>query len=224
MRTDPTIPELRYNIMKHILCFGDSNTFGSNPLGGRHPYEKRFTGLMQAALGPGYRIIEEGMGGRTTVFEDELDPGRCGKKALPCCIATHNPLDLIILMLGTNDLKHRYQVTPWDLGRAMEHLLRIIETAPYAPSYPQPQVLLVSPIHVGEHIEHSPFGCFTHEAVAISHRFAEIYAEVARLHGVHFLDAAAYAQPSAEDQLHMNEQSHAALAAALTAKVREILG
>ena len=73
--------------MKNILCYGDSNTFASHPLGGRHPYEDRFTGRLQRQLGSDYRVIEEGCGGRTTVFEDEVETGRNGKTFLPTCIA-----------------------------------------------------------------------------------------------------------------------------------------
>ena len=209
--------------MKNILCFGDSNTFASHPLGGRHPYDVRWTGRLQALLGAEYRVIEEGLGGRTTVFEDQISPGRNGRTALPMAIGTHNPLDLIIVMLGTNDLKEQYHVTTWDLARAMEQLMHIIDAYEYAPHYQKPQVLLVSPIEVGEDIENSPFGCFTRAAIAPSKKFAKIYAPVAEKYGAHFFDAASVARPSAEDQLHMDESSHRALADALAVKVREIL-
>jgi len=209
--------------VKNILCFGDSNTFASHPLGGRHPYETRWTGRLQMLLGSEYRVIEEGLGGRTTVFEDQISPGRNGRTALPQAIASHNPIDLIILMLGTNDLKEQYHVTAWDLGKAMEQLMQIIEAFPYAPHYKEPQVLLVSPIEVGERVE-STFGCFANAAAARSKQFAEIYAAVAKQYGVHFFDAATVARPSAEDQLHMDADSHRALADALADRVREILG
>lgn len=210
--------------VKNILCFGDSNTFASHPLGGRHPYDVRWTGRLQALLGEGYRVIEEGLGGRTTVFEDQIAPGRSGRAALPIAIATHNPIDLIILMLGTNDLKEQYSVTMWDLARAMEQLMHIIESYEYAPHYQKPQVLLVSPIAVGEGVEESPFGCFTYAAVPKSKMFAQTYAPVAKKYGAHFLDAATVARPSAEDQLHMDADSHRALADALAEQVRSILG
>ena len=95
-------------VMKHILCYGDSNTFGTDPIhGGRHPDDVRWTGVLQKLLGSDYRVIEEGCGGRTTVFEDEISYGRNGLKMLIPIIASHNPLDLIVVMLGTNDLKKR---------------------------------------------------------------------------------------------------------------------
>ena len=210
--------------MKNILCFGDSNTFASHPLGGRHPYDVRWTGRLQALLGAEYRVIEEGLGGRTTVFEDQISPGRNGRAALPAAIATHNPIDLIVMMLGTNDLKAQYHATMWDLGRAMEQLMHIIDAYEYAPHYKKPQVLLVSPIEVGEGIEDSPFGCFTREAVDKSRLFAKEYAPVAEKYGAHFFDAASVAYPSREDQLHMDAESHRALADALADKIRRILG
>ena len=210
--------------MKNILCFGDSNTFASHPLGGRHPYDVRWTGRLQALLGAEYRVIEEGLGGRTTVFEDQISPGRNGRAALPAAIATHNPIDLIVMMLGTNDLKAQYHATMWDLGRAMEQLMHIIDAYEYAPHYKKPQVLLVSPIEVGEGIEDSPFGCFTREAVDTSRLFAKESAPVAEKYGAHFFDAASVAYPSREDQLHMDAESHRALADALADKIRGILG
>lgn len=209
--------------MKNILCFGDSNTFASHPLGGRHPYETRWTGRLQMLLGDEYRIIEEGLGGRTTVFEDQIAPGRNGRTALPVAIATHNPIDLIILMLGTNDLKEQYHVTAWDLGKAMEQLLQIIETFPYAPHYAKPQVLLVSPIEMNERVDET-FGCFVPAAAERSRHFPEIYAPVAKQYGAHFFDAATVARPSEEDHLHMDADSHHALADALAQQVRTILG
>ena len=209
--------------MKHILCFGDSNTFGSHPLGGRHPYEERYTGRLQMALGPGYRVIEEGLGGRTTVFADEIELGRCGREALPVCLSSHSPLDLVIIMLGTNDLKARLGLTDWDLGKAMTQLLQIVDTHPYAPHYKKPQVLLVSPIEIGPLVAERGFGCFTAEASERSKRFAAIYEAAAAEMGVHFLNAALFARPSQEDHLHMDSAGHAALAAALEKKIRQIL-
>ena len=88
-------------MMKNILCYGDSNTFGTDPVhGGRHPWDVRWTGVLGQLLGPGYNIIEEGCGGRTTVFDDELSYGRIGLKMLVDFFVSHNPLDLFILSLG----------------------------------------------------------------------------------------------------------------------------
>ena len=210
-------------MMKTIVCFGDSNTFGSHPLGGRHPYEQRWTGRLQQMLGDAFRVIEEGLGGRTTVFEDEIELGRCGRTALPICLGTHKPIDLLVIMLGTNDLKARLNLTDWDLGRGMQELIRDVKTYPFQPAYPSPQILLVSPIEIAHGVSRT-FGCFSEDAAERSGRFAAIYEQVAREEGAHFLNAAAYAGPSREDRLHMDGEGHAALAEALAKKVREILG
>ena len=207
--------------MKTIVCFGDSNTFGSHPLGGRHPYEDRWTGRLQSLLGDGYRVIEEGLGGRTTVFEDEIEQGRCGRTALPICLGSHKPFDLFVIMLGTNDLKARFGLTDWDLGRSMQELLRMTKAYPFAPEFRAPQILLVSPIEIAEGVSQT-FGCFTEEAVPRSRRLAFIYRDIAEAEGVHFLNAAEYAQPSKEDHLHMDKDGHAALAAALAEKIRSL--
>lgn len=208
--------------MKTIVCYGDSNTFGSCPLGGRHPYEVRWTGRLQKALGNDYRVIEEGLGGRTTVFEDEIELGRNGRTGLPICLGTHKPIDLLIIMLGTNDLKVRYQLPEWDLAGGIRALLRLVKSYPFAPEYDPPQILLVSPIEIAEGVSKT-FGCFDEGAVPRSKRMAAVYAPVAKEMGVHFLDAAQYAGPSREDRLHMDAEGHAKLAQALEKKIREIL-
>ena len=88
-----------------VLCYGDSNTWGRDPHGKgiRYPVNVRWTGLLQSKLGHDYDIIEEGLGGRTTVIDDPKREGRNGKTYLRPCLETHSPIDVITLMLGTND-------------------------------------------------------------------------------------------------------------------------
>ena len=209
--------------MKNILCYGDSNTFGFTLHGGRHPYDVRWTGRLQLALGPAYRVIEEGCGGRTTVFEDPIDLGRNGRTSLPVCLASHNPLDLVILMLGTNDMKHYFQNNAWSIGQGVAQLLHLIQTYPYAPNYSAPKVLAVSPIHIGPDVAHSPFGSFQPEAIEISKGLAAEIRRVAEQAGCAFFDAAAVAGPCDEDSIHMDAANHAALARALEPLVHQLL-
>ena len=209
---------------KDILCFGDSNTHGYNSkTGGRFTVEERWTKLLQRKLGDDYYVIEEGCGGRTTVFDDAVSEGRNGLSTLVPCIASHNPLDLIIVMLGTNDLKSRFQATAWDLGKAMGRVIDTIQGFPFGPAYPVPQILVVSPVLIKEGIENGIYGCFTRDAAERSRAFAGEYAQVCREKGCHFLDAAAVTEASDEDKLHMTAEGHRKLAIALEAKVREIL-
>ena len=135
--------------MKNILCFGDSNTFGTNPSGGRWPLEVRWTGVLQTLLGPEYRIIEEGCGGRTTIFEDELEQDKDGRAQLRVALRSHKPLDLVVLMLGTNDMQHRFSMLPVDIAAAAAQLGHLAERYDYGAGYPVPRVLLVSPIEIG---------------------------------------------------------------------------
>lgn len=92
--------------MTTILCYGDSNTYGYNPVNGlRYPKDVRWTGVLQKMLGEEYEVIEEGCNGRTTVFEDAKEPWKAGLGYLRPCLNTHKPIDFVIMMLGSNDLK-----------------------------------------------------------------------------------------------------------------------
>lgn len=206
--------------MRTILCFGDSNTYGESPEGfGRYERHERWTGRLQAALGEGYLVIEEGLNGRTTVWEDPVEGDKCGKKHLPVCLETHAPLDLVILMLGTNDLKARFSATPTDVAKGAEALLRMILRADNGRRAQPPKVLLVSPIHLrattflGE-----VFG----DRRADSMRLAALYAAAAERNGAAYMDAAQFAQASTLDGLHLDRDGHASLAAAFENEIRQI--
>ena len=93
--------------MKNLLFYGDSNTWGFNPATGeRYPYEKRWTAICAKILGDDFNCIPAGMNGRTTIFDDPVKACRNGRDALDYELQTHKPLDLIVVMIGTNDLKY----------------------------------------------------------------------------------------------------------------------
>lgn len=211
-------------MQKNILCYGDSNTFGSIPGGGRWPLEVRWTGRLQALLESDYRIIEEGCGGRTTVWEDFLELDKNGRKSLPVALASHKPLDLVILMLGTNDMKTRFSALPADIAAGAGQLARMVLDYPYGDCYPRPQVLLVSPIQLHPDVEHSCCTGFNRASYEKSLLLGEWMRREAARQGVAFFDAATVAHPSEEDKIHMQPESHAALAEALAAEVRRLLG
>lgn len=206
--------------MKNILCFGDSNTFGTNPSGGRWPRDQRWPGILQERLGNEFYVIEEGLGGRTAAAEDFLEGDKNGQRHLPIALRSHRPLDLVILMLGTNDLKHRIGLLPRDIAAGVEQLGRMVETYDYGPHYPVPHVLLISPIFIGDSVEDSPFYGFSADAAAASRQLASLYSTQAKAHGWLYLDAASVAGPSDLDQLHMEACGHRALAEAVEAVVR----
>ncbi len=209
--------------MKHVLCYGDSNTFGTNPGGGRWDYQTRWTGRLATSLGAEYRIIEEGLGGRSTVWDDVLEPNRNGLAALPISLHSHRPLDLVILTLGTNDCKTHFNATPRIIAKGAEKLIETVRTHRYGDGYPIPQILLVSPIHIGKDVEHSPFASYDVTSYEKSLRLAPLFQQTAESAGVAFFDASQVAFPSVIDQLHMDAGSHRELAEALAPIVRKML-
>lgn len=136
--------------MKQILCFGDSNTYGLIPgtTNQRYGWGTRWTSILDDKVRTkGYRVIEEGLCGRTTVFDDPFRTERRGTEMLPAILESHRPVDTIVLMLGTNDCKSVYSATPEVIGQGIEQLLDQINTV-----NPDAKILLVSPIYIGERI------------------------------------------------------------------------
>lgn len=135
--------------MRQVLCFGDSNTYGYVPgTAERYDWDTRWTGIVGTGLmEKGYIVQEEGLCGRTTVFDDPLCPGRRGSELLPIILETHKPEDLIILMLGTNDCKTFYGATAGSIGLGIRKLVRQIRDGA-----PSAKILLMSPIALGEKV------------------------------------------------------------------------
>lgn len=203
--------------MKTILCYGDSNTHGANPSGGRWEYSKRWPGILASLLGDEYYVIEEGLGGRTTVFDDPFGVCRNGKTYLPVALATHQPLDLLIISLGTNDTKRYLGTDERTIAGGIEELATI------AKLFEVKQIMVISPIHIGPRIEETIFPGFTKESVAISHKVSDRIKVIAENEGLIFFDAATVATYSEIDQLHMDESSHRSLAEALSEVIKTYL-
>lgn len=204
--------------MKSILCFGDSNTHGYIPGGGRYDESVRWPCVLAGLLGPDYRIIEEGLNGRTSSLDDPTEPFRNAMDYIVPCLGSHEPLDLTVLMLGSNDMKRQFSPTLEKITDGLRRLTRIIREFSGAP------VLLVSPIVLGDQMAFSSFGpSFPPASVALSHELGGALRRLAEELDVFFLDAALYASPSAEDSLHLTADGHRALAHALCNKIKEIL-
>lgn len=204
--------------MKHILCFGDSNTHGYIPGGGRYDDNTRWTRLLAKNLGEDYLIYEEGLNGRTSSFEDPYEPYRNAMDYIVPCLRTHEPLDLTIVMLGSNDMKEYFSPSVEKIAGGLRELtLRILDVS-------QAPVLLVSPILLGDEMANSPFAdSFPASSLAISHRLGSTLFSIAEELGVYFLDAATIANPSPRDSLHLEPEGHRQLANAFTRKVLDIL-
>ena len=206
--------------MESILAFGDSNTWGLIPGSKtykRYTWEKRWTGILQSNC-ENNRIIEEGLCGRTTVFEDEFRPGRRGVDSLPLILESQQPISAAIIMLGTNDCKTLYGASAYTIGKGIE--LCIKELKKYIPAE---RILLVSPIHLGDDVWQSDKDPeFQPNSVTVSHELKEVYSEIARQNGTGFLAASDYAEPDASDNEHLNEEGHSAFAAAVYRKLKEM--
>ena len=213
--------------MKNVLFFGDSNTWGYNPENGlRYPYELRWTSVAARELGEEYNCIPAGLNGRTTVFDDIYRPGLNGRKALDNELQSHKPLDLCVIMLGTNDLKfgNAEQIT-----RGMDTLINMVKSANERYNFTSPvfpdgvKLLVVSPIFVHEKTENNPELDLMPMGHIESRRLKELYAALAEAQGVEFLAASDYAQPCELDCQHMLPDGHEALGGAMAQKIREIL-
>ncbi len=210
--------------MKTILVYGDSNTWGYHPDGnGRIPYEQRYTTLLQQMLGEGYIVIAEGMNGRTTSMDDPAEEFRNGAKLIAPVMITNAPIDLVIIMLGTNDLKDYFSASAFSISKGMERLIKKIKDPEYGVDG-APKVLVVSPIKLHADIKNKIFGDYFNEnSQKVCAELPRYFKQIADLHGCAFFDASTVAAPSDLDGLHLDVDQQPKLAKALCEKVREIL-
>lgn len=212
---------------RRILCFGDSNTWGfDGRSGGRFDEDNRWTGLLQKALGPEYTIIEEGQNSRTILAEDPILGDKTGGRYILPCLESQRPLDLLILMLGTNDLKARFGLIPHNIGQAMDTFLRRVRSiVDYDPLLKDMKILLLSPAPLGEGILQAE-GCenFRGEVgLQYSRALADQYRPLAEKYGCAFLDAGAFAAAAPPDYIHLDAENHARLAKALAERIPVLL-
>ena len=204
--------------MKQILAFGDSNTWGMIPgTIDRYPEYTRWTGILRRIVTPkGYRILEDGVVGRTTVFEDPARPFRKGIDSIPHYRNTED-LHAVILMLGTNDCKKALRNTPEQIGGGIEQCISRFE------EFVSPEkILVLSPILLGENVWHPDKDpAFDRQSVQTSRALREVYRSVAAGRGNHFLAASDHTAASHADEEHLNAEGHERLAAAIWKKLRE---
>lgn len=206
--------------MKRILCFGDSNTYGYKPdKSGRFDETVRWTGKISQRLGDDYRVIEEGLCGRTTIFEDELRTGRRGIDLVGTLVETHNPIDIFVVMLGTNDCKTRYKASAGIIAKGLE---RLIEEAEIKSSNKM-KILVISPILLGKGVGEEGYDTeFDEHSELVSTQLAAEYEKLAKEKGYYYLDASRYAESSPIDREHLDSEGHARLAEAVYNKLVKI--
>lgn len=207
--------------MPTILCFGDSNTHGTIPLRelgafDRYPRGTRWPDVMAAALGPEVEVIAEGLPGRTTVHDDPIDGGvRSGLAVLPALLYSHVPIDLAIVMLGTNDLKPRFSVTAFEIAASVGRLVKMIQTEGVARD-----ILIVSPVPVTETgILAQVFEGAEDRQVGLPQHLRTVADRL----GTGYLEAGLHVTVSATDGVHWEAEAHATFGAVMASTVRKRL-
>lgn len=206
--------------MKRILCYGDSNTFGTGPMATLaddpiHPKHVRWAGVMAAELGDGFDVVVEGLPGRTTVFDDPVEGEyRNGLRSFRAILELHRPIDLLILKLGTNDLKQRFNLGPQDVALGVARLLleaRKLEIVD--------RMLVICPAPVKERGDLAEiFRGAEVRTVGLPEQMERFAGE----NGAAFLDAGAHIEVDAMDGVHLSADSHGVLGRAVAGKVRAI--
>jgi len=204
-----------------VCCYGDSNTWGLEAsTEARLQRWRRWPGVMQRDLGDDVHVIEEGMSGRTTVFEDPFEPGRNGMTFLPVVLQTHAPLDLVIIWLGTNDLFVPGGLTAQDAARGAITLAEMVRASDAGPDEDAPEVLVLIP---------PPFGALgvleadSPHGELESRGFADAYRRLADDAQVPLLDLAPFAESSPIDGIHFEADAHEAIGLGVAAAVRDLL-
>ena len=209
-----------------ILCFGDSNTHGTKPMpdlngAGRFDHAARWPSVMGQALGQGFEVISEGHPGRTTVHDDPMEGDyRNGIRVLPALLESHKPLDLVILKLGTNDLKNCFHVSPADIAFCLDRLIRLIRGFGAGPNGGAPEVLVIAPPPILE------TGCLAEMFAggeAKSHHLAGAIEAMTSRMNAGFFDAGKVIQVSLIDGIHYEAEAQVTLGLAMAEVVRDHL-
>lgn len=209
---------------KRILCFGDSNTYGYDPRGGRYDENTRWPMRMQKILGSEFTVVEEGFNGRTCVMDDPTEGGyKSGANYLPPCLMSHNPLDAVIIMLGSNDAKKRFGLEPMTIGEGMMQLIRLTRLYAAAPQGGSSKIVIAAPPAIRPEIEKTRYrDCFGADAIRVTGGLSVEYVRIAKLLRCEFLDAGQFASLSEVDALHFTREDHLNLAEGMARKIRSL--
>ncbi|MFZ2102792.1 MAG: SGNH/GDSL hydrolase family protein [Oricola sp.] len=210
--------------MKTVLAFGDSLTWGYDPVSpGRHAREDRWPSALAEALGGRAEVIAEGLNGRTTAFDDHLgDADRNGARVLPTLLATHKPLDLVIIMLGTNDLKPAIAGSAIAAKQGVERLVSIVHRHDWTAGE-APDVLIVAPPPFCE-TANPDFAAIFAGTIEESHMLGSMYADLADEMECGSFDASTVAKTTPLDGIHLDAANTKAIGKALAPVVSLMLG
>jgi lysophospholipase L1-like esterase len=207
--------------VKSVLCFGDSNTWGFIPgTGGRFPRNVRWPGVLQQELGDDYYVVEEGLSGRTAIWDSPFEDYLNGKPYFIPCLQSHRPLDLVLIMLGTNDVGHQYGLSTSEVAGGIGTLVRLARRSLAGPDDTPPQVLVVAPPAMRPSELWDQYGL---EAAAKTDAFPQQFQLMAESYAASFFDAGSVIESSEADGVHFDAAAHRTLALALSRVVRTIL-
>lgn len=219
-RTGSGVQEM--NSEKAILCFGDSNTWGADPSGGgRFDRSTRWPGVLQEELGDEFHVIEEGLCGRTTVWEDPIEGDKNGLAQLVPILKSHEPLDLVIIKLGTNDLKNRFSVSALDVANSTWRLVQAVRACAYPPTGQVPEILVVCPPPFAP-LDPTPFKDMFIGGEAKSHQLADAFKRVAEERDFRLFLAGEVIQSSSVDGIHYDASEHLKLGKAMGKTVKQM--
>ncbi|MFM8594875.1 MAG: SGNH/GDSL hydrolase family protein [Chloroflexota bacterium] len=208
--------------MKTIVCYGDSNTYGADPSSpGRFSRDVRWTGVLAKLLGKEYHIVEEGLNGRTTRWDDPIELGRNGLTTLQPILESHNPIDLVTIMLGTNDLKARFNLNASDIAQSAGALGQLAKNYAKRADGRPARILLMAPPPTAEITDYELM--FTGGAEQ-SRLLGEDSRRSAKGHGVDCRDVGKVVVSSPADGIHFDPDEHRKLAEAVAEKVRKLIG
>jgi lysophospholipase L1-like esterase len=210
--------------MPSVLCFGDSNTWGAATVprpDDRYASEERWPGVVRTELGAGWLVVEEGLGGRTSVSDDPVEGlEKNGFTYLLPCLGSHRPLDWVVIMLGTNDLKARFNKSPWEVAAGVGRLLQLARQAEWGRGGKPPEVLAVCPPSFAPLTE--KFAGLFAGGVEKSRHLAPEIQKAAAANGARFLDANTVAKSSAFDGIHLDPDAQLAIGKAVAAEIRKV--
>lgn len=197
--------------MKNILCFGDSNTWGYDPATQtRFDNKTRWTGVLQKEIGDKFNIIEQGLNGRTTKIDETLEHNfgyarkfRSSTDILPIIYESHLPLDLLVIMLGTNDLKTNFNRSPKMIADDMKDICKLVLNSVYYSGHP---IVLISPTHINESSNNLMDSFIGTKDYSMS--LAPLYKKIAETLGLFYLDASKVVETNQIDGLHWDKYQH----------------
>ncbi len=212
--------------MKNVLFYGDSNTWGYQGDDPMHRLEadKRYTGVVAAQL-PDIHIIEEGLCGRTICNTDPVDYGRNGMAMLPALLATHDPIDVIVIMLGTNDSKAMYGHSSFTISEGMDRTIKLIQSPLlWSNTIQTPKILLVTPPKMGENLAKSVYyGMFDENSAELICALPARFRALAEKYSCAFVDGSAVTAAKCSDQVHLTAEEHAVLGKLIADKLKELV-